>query len=309
MAVDVILERGLVHGVADHRAEGAHAVTLLVLLQLVRRDAGEAFAAVTTHQRLEQRQSGGRNGTGSRLYEVCFKVNPKWLNVITELNLVLQITNLWSEGKCVTHPFVLWSCNEEGKSVSTTEGDIYAATWNIGGTSARFCTLQVAHWCSLHVLHASPAHTKLQMLKQQHEFKKYKPPPQSQLIPHLWFHKGAPAAAGRLRCRRQAAGTQSPGGSWGPRCKFCADPGSCLWGSETHSWCVRNVKQWRSEWRRWCCTWFSWASSSFSCVRSLIAPSFWHRVCLQSSTAMFLSASSSVISEICSWKGNVWIFG
>lgn len=52
MAVDVIFKRGLVHVVADHRAEGADAVTLLVLIQFVLGDAGEALAAVTTHQRL-----------------------------------------------------------------------------------------------------------------------------------------------------------------------------------------------------------------------------------------------------------------
>lgn len=50
MAVDVIFKRGLVHVVAEHRAEGADAVTLLVLIQFVLGDAGEALAAVTTHQ-------------------------------------------------------------------------------------------------------------------------------------------------------------------------------------------------------------------------------------------------------------------
>lgn len=52
VAVDVILKHGLLHVVTDHRAEGTHSVTLLVLLQFVLGYAGEALLAVTTHQRL-----------------------------------------------------------------------------------------------------------------------------------------------------------------------------------------------------------------------------------------------------------------
>lgn len=57
VSIDVILEHGLLHVVADHGAEGTHAVTLLVLLQFVSGYAGETLLAVTTHQRL----LGGRN--------------------------------------------------------------------------------------------------------------------------------------------------------------------------------------------------------------------------------------------------------
>lgn len=80
MAVDVIFKRGLVHVVADHRAEGADAVTLLVLIQFVLGDAGEALAAVTTHQRLKWRRQHirGRNGIASGLsFKSASKINPK----------------------------------------------------------------------------------------------------------------------------------------------------------------------------------------------------------------------------------------
>lgn len=59
MAVDVILKRRLLHVVADHRAEGTHAVALLVLLQLVWGYAREALLAVTTHQRLLRTEIDG----------------------------------------------------------------------------------------------------------------------------------------------------------------------------------------------------------------------------------------------------------
>lgn len=78
MAVDVIFKRGLVHVVADHRAEGADAVTLLVLIQFVLGDAGEALAAVTTHQRLKWRRQHirGRNGIASGLsFKSASKIN------------------------------------------------------------------------------------------------------------------------------------------------------------------------------------------------------------------------------------------
>lgn len=52
VAIDVIFKHGLLHGVADHRAERTHSVTLLVLLQLLLRDAGEALLAVTAHHHL-----------------------------------------------------------------------------------------------------------------------------------------------------------------------------------------------------------------------------------------------------------------
>lgn len=80
MAVDVIFKRGLVHVVTDHRAEGADTVTLLVLIQFVLGDAGEALAAVTTHQRLKWRRQHirGRNGIASGLsFKSASKINPK----------------------------------------------------------------------------------------------------------------------------------------------------------------------------------------------------------------------------------------
>jgi hypothetical protein len=50
MAVDVFLILGLLHSVTDEGAKGAHSVTVLVQLQLIRGDAREALMAVTTRQ-------------------------------------------------------------------------------------------------------------------------------------------------------------------------------------------------------------------------------------------------------------------
>lgn len=52
VAVDVIFKHQLLHVITDYGAEGTHSVTLLVLLQLVLGDAGEALPAVTAHQDL-----------------------------------------------------------------------------------------------------------------------------------------------------------------------------------------------------------------------------------------------------------------
>lgn len=57
VAVDVIFEDGLLHPVADQRAEGADAVALLVRLQLLRGYGGETLMAETTHQRLLQNRN------------------------------------------------------------------------------------------------------------------------------------------------------------------------------------------------------------------------------------------------------------
>ena len=51
VAVDVIFKHGLLHEVADHRAEGTHSMTLLVLLQFGSGYSRERLLTVTTHQR------------------------------------------------------------------------------------------------------------------------------------------------------------------------------------------------------------------------------------------------------------------
>lgn len=50
MVVNVIFKHSLLHGITDEGAEGAHPVTLLVLIQLVLGDARELLLTVTTLQ-------------------------------------------------------------------------------------------------------------------------------------------------------------------------------------------------------------------------------------------------------------------
>lgn len=52
VAVDVILKHCLLKAVTDESTEGTNSVTLLMLLQLISVNAGEALLAVPTHQGL-----------------------------------------------------------------------------------------------------------------------------------------------------------------------------------------------------------------------------------------------------------------